>query len=115
MVGHTGQFEAAVKAIEALDGCIGKLHEKCANENISMILTADHGNADVMKYPDGSPHTSHSDAEVPFCLVHPKLKDTHLMLGNENEEFALKDVAPTILKILNITRPKTFSGSSIFN
>ncbi len=115
MVGHTGKFEAAVHAIEALDECVGKLYEICSKENITMILTADHGNADLMSYPDGSPHTSHSDAQVPFCVVHPKLNNAAIMLGDHKEDFSLKDVAPTILKILNIPKPKSFSGNSIFN
>jgi 2,3-bisphosphoglycerate-independent phosphoglycerate mutase len=113
MVGHTGNFEAAVKAIEALDSCIGKIAAKCADENITMILTADHGNADVMKYEDGSPHTSHSDSLVPFCVVHPQLKNQKLDLGQSNE-FALKDVAPTIIHILNLPKPESFSGNTIF-
>ena len=113
MVGHTGNFDAAVKAIEALDVCVGKLKEKCEAENITMILTADHGNADQMAYEDDGIHTSHSDAEVPFCVVHPKLKDVDIMPNNEKVK-ALKDVAPTVLKILNLPRPADFTGESIF-
>jgi len=114
MVGHTGNFNAAVKAVEALDVCIGKLKAKCEAENITMIVTADHGNADQMAYADEGVHTSHSDAEVPFCVVHPKLKDVDIMPNTENKVMALKDVAPTVLKILNLPKPKDFSGHSIF-
>jgi 2,3-bisphosphoglycerate-independent phosphoglycerate mutase len=114
MVGHSGNFEATVKAIETLDACVGKLFEKCQQENITMILTSDHGNADQMVYTEGGVHTSHSDAEVPFCVVHPKLRDQNIMLNQENKIMALKDVAPTILKILNIPKPKNFTGQSIF-
>ncbi len=114
MVGHTGNFEAAVKAIEALDICVGKLKDKCAEENITMIITADHGNADQMEYEDHSVHTSHSDADVPFCVIHPKLKDVDIMPNSESKVVALKDVAPTVLKILNLPKPKDFSGHSIF-
>lgn len=114
MVGHSGIFEAAVKAVEALDTCVEKLRQKCAEQNITMIITADHGNADQMIYEEGGQHTSHSDSEVPFCVVHPKLRDVDIMLNHENKIMALKDVSPTILKILNIPKPKDFTGHSIF-
>ena len=114
MVGHTGNFAAAVKAIEVLDGCVGKLKAKCESENITMIITADHGNADQMAYEDNQIHTSHSDAEVPFCVVHPKLRDIDIMPNKESMVKALKDVAPTVLKILNLPRPKDFTGQPIF-
>lgn len=114
MVGHTGNFAAAVKAIEALDVCVGKLRQKCEEENITMIITADHGNADQMAYEDDGIHTSHSDSEVPFCVIHPKLKDASIMPNTESKIMALKDVAPTVLKILNLPKPKDFSGQPIF-
>lgn len=114
MVGHTGHFEAAVKAVEAVDSCIGRLFKKCGEENITMLLTADHGNADQMVYEEGGQHTSHSDSDVPFCVVHPKIKDQEILVNKESEILALKDVAPTVLKILNIPKPKDFSGNSIF-
>jgi 2,3-bisphosphoglycerate-independent phosphoglycerate mutase len=115
MVGHTGNFEAAIKAVETVDTCVGKLKSKCEEENITMILTADHGNADQMVYPEGGAHTSHSESEVPFSVFHPKLKDQHIKVTSEEKNLALKDVAPTVLKILNIPKPKEFSGNSIFN
>lgn len=114
MVGHTGNFEAAVKAVEALDGCIERLHKKCEEQNVTLILTADHGNADQMIYEEGGQHTSHSDSEVPFCVIHSKLKDQNIMVNQENKVQALKDVAPTVLKILNIPKPKDFTGNPIF-
>lgn len=114
MVGHTGNYEAAVKAIETLDECVGRLYKKCEEQNITMIVTADHGNADQMIYEEGGQHTSHSDSEVPFCVIHSKLKDVDIMLNSENKIMALKDVAPTVLKVLNINKPKEFSGNSIF-
>ena len=114
MVGHTGNFEAAIKAVETVDACVGKLKIKCAEQNVTMILTADHGNADQMVYEEGGVHTSHSDSEVPFCVVHPKLRDQNIMMNTASKIYALKDVAPTVLKILNIPKPKDFSGNSIF-
>ncbi len=114
MVGHTGNFNAAVKAIEALDVCVGKLRAKCEAENITMLITADHGNADQMAYEDDGIHTSHSDSEVPFCVVHPKIKDVDIMPNTENKIMALKDVAPTVLKVLNLPKPQNFTGQPIF-
>ncbi len=114
MVGHSGNFEATVKAIEFLDGCVGRLQKVCAEENITILLTADHGNADQMTYDDGGEHTSHSEAEVPFVVVHPKLYDQNIMVNQDNKIMALKDVAPTVLKILNINKPQEFTGQSIF-
>lgn len=114
MVGHTGNFEAAVKAIEAVDACVGKLQKKCEEQNVTMILTADHGNADQMVYEEGGVHTSHSDSEVPFCVVNPKVKDQKVEVSSASKILALKDVAPTVLHILNIPKPAEFSGNSIF-
>lgn len=114
MVGHSGNFEATVKAVEALDSCVDQLAKKCAEENIAMLITADHGNADQMVYSEGGKMTSHSDSEVPFCVVHPKLKGVGIMLNQESKILALKDVAPTVLKILNIPKPAEFTGHSIF-
>lgn len=114
MVGHTGNFEAAIKAVETVDQCLGRLYKTCEEQNITMLLTADHGNADQMTYDEGGVHTSHSDSDAPFCVVHPKLKDQNIMINSENKIKALKDVAPTVLKILNIPKPQNFSGNSIF-
>ncbi len=114
MVGHTGNFDAAVKAVEAVDTCIGRLFMKCQEQNVTMLLTADHGNADQMVYEEGGKHTSHSDSEVPFCVVHSKLRDQNILVSTDSKILALKDVAPTVLKILNIQKPKEFSGNSIF-
>lgn len=114
MVGHTGNYEAAVKAIEALDSCVEKLRIKCEEQGVTMVITADHGNSDQMIYPDGSVHTSHSDADVPFCVVNPKLRDQKLELNPSLKVMALKDVAPTMLRILNLPKPDLFTGDSIF-
>ena len=112
MVGHTGNFEATTRALEVVDECLGKLKEVCAKENIAMMLTADHGNADEMEYTDNSPHTSHSKAKAPFALVHESLKNQELELtSNDN---SLKDIAPTVLRVLNLQPPKEFTGHPIF-
>jgi len=112
MVGHTGNFEAAVSSIQTLDHCIGELMKICEEKNISLILTADHGNSDQMVHHDGSPHTAHTTALVPLALFHSSLKDKSLNV--EEGDLALKDVGPTILEIMGLPIPDIFSGKPIF-
>jgi len=112
MVGHTGNYEAAIKAIEALDKCIEQLMNICAEQNITMLITADHGNSDQMCYENGDIHTSHTDSKVPFVVFDKRLKDQKLTLGSG--EKALKDVAPTVLHILGIDQAPNFEGTPIF-
>lgn len=111
MVGHTGNYEAAVKAVETLDHSVKQLLDKCQENGITLLLTADHGNSDQMVYDDGSPHTSHTGAPVPFVAYHPTLKGVDL---SKEGHFALKDVASTVLYSLGIEAPSNFSGESIF-
>ena len=112
MVGHTGKFSAAVKAVEALDECLKKLIAKADEQNIMLFVTADHGNSDRMEYEDGSPHTSHTKAPVPFIAYHKKLKNHKVELNQTNH--ALKDVAATVLYSLGIDSPESFRGINIF-
>ncbi len=112
MVGHTGNYEAAIKAIEALDLVMKRLTEKCAKENVTMLVTADHGNSDQMMYENGDVHTSHTEALVPFIVVDPKLKDQTLEM-NEGQ-MALRNVAPTILHIMGLKQAPHFEGVSVF-
>ncbi len=113
MVGHTGNYEAAVKAMEVIDGCLKSLSEKALANDITMLITADHGNCDQMTHPDGSPHTSHSKANVPFCMV-KKDVDKSQFTVNDNE-YALNDIAPTILHLLGIEKSELMTGTTIFN
>lgn len=112
MVGHTGNFPAAIKAIEALDVCVGRLMKKCAEQQITMIVTADHGNSDQMVYDNGDIHTSHTEAPVPFVVFDPRLKD--VKLERSKSELGLRDVAPTILNIMGIPQAPNFEGVSVF-
>lgn len=112
MVGHTGNYEAAIKAIETLDDCVGQLVTKASKLNIPVLICADHGNSDQMVYPDGTPHTSHTNAHVPVSLIHPKLENSNLAANPG--DFALKDLAPTIIKILGLKPPESFTGHPIF-
>ncbi len=112
MVGHTGNFPAAIKAIEALDLVMEKLTLKCEKENVTMLVTADHGNSDQMMYENGDMHTSHTEALVPFIVVDKQLKDETLAL-NEGP-MALRNVAPTILHIMGLPMAPLFEGVSVF-
>lgn len=112
MVGHTGNYDAAVKAIEVLDECVGKLMSACEKQKITMLVTADHGNSDQMVYENGDMHTSHTEAPVPFAVFDSRLKDIKLEL-NEGP-FGLKDVAPTVLNIMGLPKAPNFESKSIF-
>lgn len=108
MVGHTGIFDAAVKAVETVDTCVGKVAEKILSVGGVMLLTADHGNAEVMQFEDGSPCTSHTTNLVPFSIVGDDYKGCKL-----REDMALCDIAPTMLEILGLEKPEEMTGDSI--
>ncbi len=105
MVGHTGVFEAAVKAVEAVDTCVGKVTDAIAKMDGVALITADHGNADKMVDDDGEPFTAHTTNPVPFCVVGYPCK---LREGGR-----LADIAPTMLEILNLEQPKEMTGKSL--
>ena len=97
MVGHTGVFDAAVKACEAVDHCTKDLIHSALENEYTTILIADHGNCETMMNPDGSPHTSHTTNPVPMILIDPELKSI--------KNGVLGDIAPTILKLMGIEQP----------
>ena len=108
MVGHTGVLEAAIKAIEVVDVCLGKILEAVKINDVTMILTADHGNAECMVDPDtGKPHTAHTTNPVPFVLINAK---ENYNLANDGK---LADIVPTILDIMNIKQPEQMDGKSL--
>jgi 2,3-bisphosphoglycerate-independent phosphoglycerate mutase len=107
MVGHTGFFDAAVKAVETLDGCIGRLEQAIAEVGGQMLITADHGNVEQMSDPStGQPHTAHTSEPVPLVY-----------LGPQAVEFAdggtLADVAPTLLTLMHLDIPAEMTGRSL--
>jgi 2,3-bisphosphoglycerate-independent phosphoglycerate mutase len=109
MVGHTGMMEAAVKAVEAVDECLGKLVKAVQEQGGTLIITADHGNVEAMiDSCTGEPQTAHTTDEVPFILVRDDLMSRKLRKGG-----ALYDVAPTILELLGLEKPEEMSGTSL--
>ena len=106
MVGHTGIFEAAVKAVEAVDTCAGKVIDAVLAAGGQVLLTADHGNADQMREPDGAPFTAHTTNPVPFLVA--GAGDVKLREGG-----VLADIAPTMLKLMGLAQPEEMTGKSI--
>ena len=105
MVGHTGIFDAAVKAVEAVDECVGRVVEATRQMDGVVFITADHGNADCMVGEDGNPFTPHTTNPVPFCVVgYPcELKD-----GGR-----LADIVPSMLTVLGLEKPSEMDGESL--
>ena len=105
MVGHTGVFDAAVKAVEVVDECVGKVVDAIREMGGVALITADHGNADKMVDDDGEPFTAHTTNPVPFCVIG---YDCELKDGGR-----LADIAPTMLQILGLPQPKEMDGTSL--
>jgi len=115
MVGHTGNMNATVKAIETVDKCIGQIVNATGEMGGSIVITADHGNAELMKGPDGEPWTAHTINKVPLILIEGEKRKIPNM-GNEinlRENAGLADIAPTLLQLLNLPIPKEMTGKSL--
>lgn len=108
MVGHTGVIPAAVAAIETVDACLGEVVAAVRERGGVCMVTADHGNADHMLEPDGSPNTQHSLNPVPLIVTCPGLR---LRAGDG----ILADVAPTVLEVLGIEQPAAMTGRSLID
>ena len=110
MVGHTGDLKAAIKAVETVDRCIGRLVNELKKVGGLMFLTSDHGNCEVMlDHQTGGPHTSHTTNLVPTLLVNACPDEYELKSGK------LADVAPTLLELLGLSAPKSMSGKSLLS
>ncbi|KAH8668418.1 BPG-independent [Xylariales sp. PMI_506] len=109
MVGHTGVYEAAIIGCEATDKAIGEILEGCKKSGYVLFITADHGNAEEMKFPDGKPKTSHTTNKVPFIMANApegwSLKKT--------DDAVLGDVAPTVLAAMGLPQPEEMTGNNL--
>ena len=110
MVGHTGSLESAIRAVEAVDECVGKVVSLVEEKQGNLIITADHGNAEQMiDYKTGEPHTAHTTNPVPIILV---TQDTTLKLKSGGK---LADLAPTMLDLMNLNKPEEMDGVSLLD
>ncbi len=107
MVGHTGVWAAAVRALEVIDGCLERLAEATLAAGGALLITADHGNVEEMRDADGAPQTKHTTSPVPFVLVAEGYRDAALRDG------ILADVAPTICELMGLAPPPQMTGESL--
>jgi len=107
MVGHTGVVPAGIKAVETIDDCVRQVVEKTLSLGGQLLLTADHGNCETMRNPDGSPNTAHTTNLVHVIYVAPDTKGVRVESG------ILADVAPTLLKMLGLPQPAEMTGHSL--
>lgn len=107
MVGHTGVFNAIIKAVETTDYCTRQVVEAGLKKNYQFVIIADHGNADMAVNPDGSPNTAHSTNPVPIIVISPKARQV--------KDGILADVAPTILSMMGINQAKEMTGNSLID
>ena len=108
MVGHTGDLAAAIRAVETIDSCLGRVAAAVDKAGGVLVITADHGNAEMMRDPaTGGPHTAHTLNPVPFLVVNPPTAVAYI------EDGSLADVAPTLLDILGLDKPAAMTGHSL--
>ena len=108
MVGHTGDFDAAVKAVEAVDQCLARLEKAVVAAGGTLLITADHGNVELMRdYAHNQPHTAHTTNLVPLIMVNPPAWARGIRGGR------LADVAPTVLALMGLDQPAEMTGRSL--
>jgi 2,3-bisphosphoglycerate-independent phosphoglycerate mutase len=107
MVGHTGVIPAAVKAVETVDECVGRVVDKISEQDGVALITADHGNCEQMLDDDGDPFTAHTTNQVPFIITRHGVK---LRDGGK-----LGDIAPTMLELLKLDKPEEMTGVSLID
>ena len=107
MVGHTGVLPAVITAVETVDECLGRIVQRCEASGTRLLVTADHGNCELMIDPEtGGPHTAHTSNPVPLVAVNTDLR--RLRAGG-----ALCDVAPTLLSLLGLEQPSEMTGRAL--
>ncbi|XXF79283.1 2,3-bisphosphoglycerate-independent phosphoglycerate mutase [Myxococcaceae bacterium GXIMD 01537] len=108
MVGHSGKLDAALQAVKVVDECLGILGQACARNGWAMVVSADHGNVEMMTDPvTGEPHTAHTLNPVPFYLIHPDFRGQKLRPG------ILADIAPTLCKVMGLPQPKEMNRQGL--
>ena len=107
MVGHTGVYDAIIKAVETTDTCLEQILKVGKANGYQFVIIADHGNADKAVNPDGTPHTAHTTNPVPIMVV----TDKSIKL----EDGILADIAPTILDLMGVTQPMKMTGKSLIS
>jgi 2,3-bisphosphoglycerate-independent phosphoglycerate mutase len=105
MVGHTGVYDAIRQAVKTIDICVDKVVNAAREAGYTILITADHGNADNAVNEDGSPNTAHSLNPVPFIVVDEDIKEV--------KDGRLADVAPTVLKLMGIEQPADMTGEAL--
>jgi 2,3-bisphosphoglycerate-independent phosphoglycerate mutase len=109
MVGHSGQLAPTIKGVEAVDACLGRIYQAIRQNGGSMLVTADHGNAEMMVDPvTGGPHTAHTTNPVPFIFVSEEAKNCRL-----RPDGSLRDISPTVLGLLGVDQPRQMSGGDL--
>jgi 2,3-bisphosphoglycerate-independent phosphoglycerate mutase len=109
MVGHSGKIEPTVKAVETVDACLGEIEKAVRAKGGAMLITADHGNAEMMIDPaTGGPHTAHTTNPVPFIVMAEDAKQFTLKANG-----SLRDISPTMLGMLGIPEPKEMTGADL--
>ena len=104
MVGHTGNMSATIKAVEALDKKLKQIYDESVKLGFTLLVTADHGNAELMIDDDGNIITSHTTSKVPFIVCRN---------GVRLKEGRLSDIAPTMLELIGLSKPKEMTGNSL--
>ena len=108
VVGHIENKQAVMRAVQEVDRCVGKVITAAHDNGVTPVVTADHGTVEKWLYPDGTVDTGHSDSLVPFILADPELADTNLYQGT-----SLTDVAPTVLRLMNLPIPEEMTGNCL--
>ncbi len=121
MVGHTGNLAAAIRAVETVDACVGQLLAEAKPRGYHTLITADHGNAEEMTNPDGTPQTAHTTLPVPLYYVGAAgtrsgrgPQDASRTNARKMRPGILADVAPTLLDAMGLPKPAAMTGSSLF-
>ncbi len=108
VVGHIENETAVIRAVEAVDTAVGRIIDEAMKEEITAIVSSDHGTVEKWFYPDGAVDTGHTDSPVPFILIHRNYTEISLREGGE-----LRDIAPTVLELMNIPKPAHMTGNSL--